>query len=977
MCIFRVLSIIAVLTVMSSARAADEAGVSVRLGMHGRFDRILVSVPEEVHVSAVRKDDEEVVQFNRRVQVDSPGIGPRPGILSLQPSADGFTIRLKPGSVVHKIRLAGHLVLDVFAPVQRQRPSRPPAVVAAAGVGPTASDGTVLPGLPSPMVAVVDRPVGHVAGTVGGSDGTLPPLSAVPAVPAPQPRQTVLEQPSGRADDGPVSIAAAIVPASNGKDGGLLLPLGRKVGVAAFRRGNQVFVVLDSSKPVDLAPVAADPMFGRAAFSLLDSGAVLTVPVAAAQQITLARTPDGWLIMLAAARHAEVEIAPVATGNGIELPVLEVGHVVVVSDPDRGTDLLVGTTRQDGQAMIMARHGDGYVLGPTLLGVTVERLSDQLDLRPDAAGFLLTNPVGTGPLGSASNELAVGFSRSLDLADAAVPELQRRYKAALVDAAAAPVAARRGPRLDAAEAALGLGLGSEAGVLARVASEDSPGRADEARALFIRAAASVLVGDPAARQLLADARIENSDEVELWRGLDLARREPHSSEAARIISARLRLLCSYPQPLRQQILGDAALALVSGGAPAARALVDGLKGDARVELAQAIRAKDQPADADPHKPTAIQSAPVRTSLDRFDRLAADRDPVVAVRAVQEAVKLRLDRNLLTPGQAADRLEAETLDARMAGQELALRLQVASLRARQRDWPAALSEMRDLIQAFPDDADRLRGVAGTMLEQMAAPTANGSPATPVDVMTQLTLLEGSQDLVPGGAAGARIAIDLAARLARLDLPDRAAVFLGRTISQAGSTDDRARLGVELAQLQLDQNNASAAQAALDDTEAAGLPTDLGASRAVLRAKLLAAAGDADGALRMLAPLHGRDADDLRIQELAAKHDWMGEADALSSLVATTLSPSGPLDGASEDLVLRLAGAVAHAGQSDALRRLDALWSPRFADPARRDMLRLLTASQVTAVGDLARSADDLAATRQALSVLQPAQAGSGS
>ncbi len=968
-----VLSIVAVLMVMSSARAADKAGVSVKLGLHGRFDRIVVSFPDDIRCSAARKDDEEVVRFSRTVQVDSPVVGPRPGIVSLQPSADGLNVRLKPGSIVHTIRLAGHLVLDVFAPPPGQRPSQPPTVAATVRGGPSAPEGTVLPGLPSPMVAVVDQPAGRPPG--GGSDGAAPLPSATQAVPASQPHQTSQQSP-GPADDGPVSVSAAIVPASNGTGGGLLLPLGRRVGVAAFRRGNQVLVVFDSSKPVDLAPVAADPVFGRATFSLLDNGAMLTVPVAAAQQVALARTPSGWLIMLAATRQAD-EIVPAAAANGVELPVLQAGRVVVVSDPDRGSDLLVGTTRQDGQAVTMARRGGGYVLGPTLLGVTVERLSDQLDLRPDAAGFLLADPLGMGLLGRGSDALAVGFSRSLDLADAAVPELQRRYDVALADAAAAPVAARRTPRLRAAEAALGLGLGSEAEVLARVASQDSPGHADEARALFIKGAASVLTADPAARELLADARIENSDEVELWRGLDLARREPGSSEAARIIAARLRLLCAYPQPLRRQILGDAALALVSGGVPAARALVAGLEGDAKVGLAQAIRAEDQLANADPHKPAAVQSLQMRAVLDRFDRLAADRDPAVAVRAVQEAVKVRLDRHLLTPGQAADRLEVETLDARMAGQEQALRVQVAGLRARQGDWPAALSELRDLIQAFPDDAGRLRSVAGTMLEQMAAPTAGTAPAAPVDTMAQLTLLEANQDLVPGGAAGARIAIDLAARLARLDLPDRAAGFLGKAISQAGSADDRARLGAELAQLQLDQNNVSAAGAALDATEAAGLPPDLGTSRAVLRAKVLAAAGDADGALRILAPLHGQGADDLRVQELAAKHDWAGEADALSRMVASTLSASGPLDAAGEDLVLRLAGAVAHAGQPGALRRLDALWAPRFPDPARRDMLRLLTASQVTAVGDLARSADDLAATRQALSVLQAAHAGSGS
>lgn len=971
-----ILSVVVALAIASSARAADKAAVSVRFGAHDRYDRIVLSMPEGIHCSASRQDDEEVVQFSRIVQVNNAPIGLRPGILSIRPSEDGLTIRLKPGSTVHTMRLGSHLVLDVLAPAQERHPSQPVADAATAVVA-KAPGGTVLPGLPSPMVAVVDQPIGQAAGMIGSGGRMSPQLPATQAVPVPPPTQTAPEQPSGKADDGPVSIAAAVVPASNGQDGGLMLPFDRKVGVAAFRRGNRVVVVFDSSRPVDLAPVAGDPVFGHATFSLLDNGAMLTVPVAAAQQVALARRPDGWFLALGVAHHADTEIPLAASGRDVELAVPGAGHVVVVSDPDRGTDLLVGTTRQDGQAMTLARHGSGYVLGPTLLGVTVERLSDQLDLRPDAAGFLLTDPGGTGALGHGSGESAAGFSRSLDLADAAVPELQRRYKAALADAAAAPVAARRTPRLDAAEAALGLGLAREAGVLARVASQDAPGRENEARAMLLKGAAAVLTADPAARDLLADPRIENSDEVELWRALDLARREPNSSEAARTIAQRLRLLCAYPQPLRRQILGNAALALVSGGAPAARALVAGLKGDAEIGLARAIAAEEQLTDAGSDEPTATRRAQLQAGLDRFDKLAADPDPAVSVRAVEEAVKIRLDRHLLSPKEAADRLEVETLDARMAGQELALRLQVAKLRALQSDWPAALSTMRDLIQTFPDEADRLRGVAGTMLEQMAAPKAGDAPASAVDAMTQLTLLEGNQDLVPGGAAGARIALDLAARLARLDLPDRAAGFLNKAIAQAGAADDRARLGLQLAQLQLDQNDASAARTALDATEAAGLPPDLGMSRAVLRAKVLAAKGDADGALQVLASLNGVEADDLRVRELAAKRDWAGDADALSRMVAARLPVSGPLDGAGEDLVLRLAGAVAHGGRQDALQQLDKLWSPRFPDPARRDMLRLLTASQVTTIGDLRRSADDLAATRQALSVLQPAHVGSGS
>ena len=132
----RVLSVAAALMIASSACAADRAGVSVRLGTHGRFDRVVVSVPDGVRYSTMQKDDEESVQFSRTVQVSSPAIGTGSGILSLQPSAEGLTIRFKPGSVVHAIRLAGHLVLDIAAPAHGQHPAQPPAVAATVGSDP-------------------------------------------------------------------------------------------------------------------------------------------------------------------------------------------------------------------------------------------------------------------------------------------------------------------------------------------------------------------------------------------------------------------------------------------------------------------------------------------------------------------------------------------------------------------------------------------------------------------------------------------------------------------------------------------------------------------------------------------------------------------------------------------------------------------------------------------------------------------------
>jgi hypothetical protein len=57
----------------------------------------------------------------------------------------------------------------------------------------------------------------------------------------------------------------------------------------------------------------------------------------------------------------------------------------------------------------------------------------------------------------------------------------------------------------------------------------------------------------------------------------------------------------------------------------------------------------------------------------------------------------------------------------------------------------------------------------------------------------------------------------------------------------------------------------------------------------------------------------------------------------------------------------------------LHQLAVTWSPRFRDEGKLDMLRLLTSSRVTGVGDLQRSASELAVTRAALSAMAAAPA----
>ena len=936
--------------------------VSFRIGDHSSFGRLVVLLPAGISCVPSQDGDIETLHFGQPVKLVGPSKGGRTGILSVAASVDGLTLRLRPSAVVHTMRIGQRLVVDVFPRARASVRVSAPADKAAVVV--PASAAALLPGLPSPLIAIVEQPLVPIPNRTPAVK-TAPPVASVGPVSRPGHVASGSTAPI-LADAGPVSIAASIVPADKDGPGGLMLPFDGHVGAAAYRRGDTLFVVLDSIKPVDLGAMAGDPAFGRAFYTVLSSGAVLAMKLDAGAQPGLRRTSDGWVVVIQSPVAGGATIVPRVDDGAVQLPVLEPGHVVTVPDPTVGVDLLVGTTRHDGQSLALSRHGVGYVLASTYLGVAVERLSDQLELRATSKGFVLGAPYGLEPLQQGLARAAGSFSRSLDLPAVDTAELQRRYKTALASAASLPAADRRARRLDAAEAALALDHGREAGVIAAVADQDAPSGPDQARSRFLQAAAAVLTDDPGAAERLADPRIENSDEVVLWRALDLAQTHPENADAARAIAARLPLVQAYPQRLRRHLLGRAALALVSGGDDREAGLVDALDGNGQVGLAKAMLAKRLGHDA--------------PALVAFDRLVGDDDPAVAERAAEQAIELRFDTHLLDPRHAADRLEARILDARMAGDELAVRLRLADLRALQQDWPAALKELRLVAHDFPDAARDVASRAAAIMtkaaRQNAEPPVDAAATSGAGPVAQVTLLETSLDLLPPGDDNATLSIALAARLSELDLPDRAAALLRKAMATTPRGTGLANLGLELARLDVDQDNGAGATTALDDSTVADLPADLIAARSFMRARAAASGGNVEAALAQLAPLHGADVEDLRAREQAAKQDWPGQQTSIAALAALRLPASGPLGSAGEDLVLRLASATLRAGDQAGVDRLGLTWAPRFSDPAKLRMLRLFASQKVTTVADLPRSALELTSARAAFSTpgTQPSKGG---
>ncbi len=195
----------------------------------------------------------------------------------------------------------------------------------------------------------------------------------------------------------------------------------------------------------------------------------------------------------------------------------------------------------------------------------------------------------------------------------------------------------------------------------------------------------------------------------------------------------------------------------------------------------------------------------------------------------------------TPRAAADALDKLLYAWRGDDRELALRERVAALRAQTGGWREALSGLRQAETDFPDQAaavhDRLKDTfAGIIRDQ------DIGKMPPLDFVS---MVDENADLISGPDDEDAIAQPLADRLVALDLPGRAKPLLEKLMRSAATDAGKARLGASLARLLSRENDDAGALAALDASEAPGLPADLVEQRTILRANATGAAGRRGG------------------------------------------------------------------------------------------------------------------------------------
>ncbi len=895
-----------------AAPTLANAQAPVRVGNFPGFGRVVFEFATPTGFDVAEDGSRLLVTFEGAPALAAAKGLPR-NVRAIQGTAGSATLVLVPGARIRSSKQGNRVVIDVLDPV--------PASLARSAARPVRASASALPTLAVP--SAVAAPSAPAAPAAPAAVAEAP--QAAPVVP-------VIQEPLPR------PAAQAVRPAS------ILIPFEPGVGAAAFRRAELGLVVFDRRSPLDLAALGSGPAFAAALVQLGQATTVLTVPLAANQTLALTRETQGWRVTKTDDPVPASPIAVDPSPAGLLLKLDNPGKVVTVADPSTGLALLIGTVNPvagnpagvAGPAIAPARRAPGYTLAATWLGVVVEPLSDLIELRTTTSGFMLASP---GVPAAIVPVQAEAFTRRFDLPNLPVAALTQRLTAQIAAAAAAPPRARSRDRMAVAQSMLSLGMATEAQAVLGLIASDDPIAAADPSLTGLMAIAALLAGRSPEAAGLDDPRLDGTDDVALWRGVRDAMREINV-DAGRGLARLLPLASAYPAALRNRLRPMVIEAAVMTGQAASIAAALAQPDDPTLDFARALQHE---RDGD-----------MAGALLAFDALAAGRDQLTQVRAGVRAAELRLREGMLTPAQAADVLERQATIWRGDARESRMRMRVAELRTAAGAFRPALDTLRDTERLFPDQRPAVRAaMAGVFQAMLSQPQA-------VPPLELVMLASDYAALLPNGAGSGLTAL-LADKLMALDLPGRAVPVLETLMAAAAPGPARAAIGARLAQMQLDNASAPAAEAALKASNAAELPAPLIEQRTLLLARARVVQNDLPGATAGLLALGTAAADDLRATLLSQAADWPGSVAALSDLIAKTVPADGPLSDSMQDVVLRQATSAVQAKDAALLADLLRRYGTRLASP-RDELFRLLTAAPLRSPSDLPRTATELALAR---------------
>lgn len=983
----------------AAAEAKKRPQIRVRASVQPTFVRFVFEMPDGVGVSSVLNEQKLTLVFNANLNFDLADavVAAPPNVASIKQKADidqtNVEIALIGDSDVHSFRDEKNYVVDVsFQPdkgkmaatpeaaIAQMKPGGRTAVPAAAPekketereIAPPTSETIareakidvkpgVKPELPAampPAEAPKPAPATQAAQAVEGPKEAPKPAQPVAEVAPAKPvmteapreavkdaaREPVRETAKAAAEIAPApQPAIAAVDARRDSDGlRVTFPIQVATPAAAFRRGDTVWLVFDSPKPIDVEAIRTKggAMIGEAGRIPLEKGQAVRIRLTRPLVYSLTSEEVGketnWLLTLADKIQATPlplmmsrNITDPALAN-IAIPFANPGMLHKLTDPDAGDMLYVVTAQRPVRGFIKRQDLVDLSLLESAHGIAIRPNSDEIGVEVGADKVILGKKGGLtlSPVDISAERAPTAVRPVFS------PEGWRkgqsenfwdRQNELMMAISAVEPALRSLPRLDLAQFYMSRAMYHEAKAVTELMLAD-PLNKEESGALIMHAIASILIGRPAqGLKDLANPVIGNSHDSQLWKALAYARQGKWADAREKFKNVEFAI-ASLPLDIQRIVTMDAMRASLEvkdyAGASKRRSELEvvGVPPEAGPGFAVL---RGRLAEALGHD---------KDALDDYQLAVASSDRPAAAEAKQLEIALRQKRDEIGKDEALRELETLSMTWRGDAIEVRTLQMLSQMYAESGRYRDALTAARTATRLQPNaEASRqAQDLASNLFTQLFL-GPKGDELPPVEA---LGMFYEFRELTPIGRRGDELIRRLADRLASIDLLDQAAELLQYQVDHRLEGAARAQVAARLAMIYLANRKPDMAITALRASRISDLSGELRQQRLLLEARAQSDVGRHDLALDIVSNVSGREVLRLRSDIFWAARRWREAAEQIELYYGERFRDFKPLNAVEKSDIIRAAVGYALADDSIGLSRFREKYAPLMSESADR-------------------------------------------
>ncbi|MGM4923584.1 tetratricopeptide repeat protein [Tardiphaga sp. 804_B3_N1_9] len=953
---------------LADAKLSAPANVaSIGQAMDGNRTAVEIGLIGDVDVKSFREDKSYVVDIGFQ-QNEKPS--PLAKLPVAAPADEKPPVAVKPPEVEKPASVPAQRSGEIVPPTSEviAKEIVPEKKVEVATAVPAAPVAAAKPEEPKPEAAkVAESPKPAPAAepvVVVPAKETPPPAPVVAAAPAAAPVAAASTEPAGM----PVEVKRS----SDGVRIAFAFP--SQTPAALFRRGDILWLVADSTRPIDTAPIRRDSgsIIADVSTIPLEKGQAIRIRLNRPQLASLttddpAGAGQAWSLMLADTRQTPSQplsaVRNIADPSraSVQVPLAKPGLKHRLVDPDAGDTLNIITALPPSRGFIRRQDFVEFSLLESIHGVVVQVNSDDVSVEASIDKVMLTKPGGlTLSAADAAPQRASTVARPIFDVGQWRKDQEGPFNARfdeLIDAmSSAEASSLPQARMDLAKFYMARGMYHEAKGVADLAIADTKVGEESPVALIVHAVASAMMGRP--EQTLKDIAnpvLGPGYDGELWKALAYAKQEKWVEARERFKNAEFTL-AALPADLQR-----AALMLALRASLEVKDYAGASSRGSELETV-GISPEIKPAAMLLSGWLDEALGREKDALSKYQDVTGSVDRQSAAEAKLREINLRQKRNEISSEDALHDLEVLAVTWRGDGTEVQVLQILSRMYAELGRYNDSLLAARTATerQANSEAARQVQDEAQALFSQIYL-SPKGDSLPPVDA---LAMFYEFRELTPIGRRGDEMIRRLADRLVAVDLLDQAAELLQYQVDHRLEGAARSQVAARLAMVYLMSRKPDRAIAALRTTRIADLNGELRQQRLLLEARAQSDIGRRELALDIISHVSGREAIRLRSDIYWSSRRWREASEQIELYYGDRWRDFSPLTPSEKSDIIRAVVGYALAEDALGLARFREKYAPLMnvgADKIAFDTASKPTStnsSEFAAIAKMAASVDTL-------------------